>query len=413
MRKLIIITALLLLNSPVFAQNYDLRGNVRSWIKNYTHDPQDQGLMETKVKLELLSAFGENSAFRVKSYYTYDGLTKVSDWNFQEAYIDLYYDWMDLRIGKQLIAWGKADELNPTDILNPQDLSNLTEEKHIRKIGLTMIKSRFFIGDNTLTLVWKPEFDHNRFAFDNPRLSVIPLAAFSSVAPNLPENEIDKTEWAVKWERTFGYVDVSASYFDGWDNIFTPVFSYDLWGAPHLDGLVFSRTKMYAADFAGSFSSVGLWGEAAYFHTSDSEGIDPFVKNPYFQMVLGTDYNFANGIKINFQYFSEFLTKVDNQVEREMEEAIISRLGLGLPIRKAVSSRIGKNFGESEQHSLEIMSIFDVEDSGYLLQPKIKYSPEDALVFEIGFAVFGGEIGSLFGRFGKNDEVYLKTTYSF
>ena len=55
--------------------------------------------------------------------------------------MDYYTDFVDIRFGKQLISWGKADEINPTDILNPQILSNITEDKIIRKIGLLSLKT--------------------------------------------------------------------------------------------------------------------------------------------------------------------------------------------------------------------------------------------------------------------------------
>ena len=44
-----------------------------------------------------------------------------------ECYADLYsflLPSLDLRIGKQRIAWGTADRLNPTDNLNPDDFSD-------------------------------------------------------------------------------------------------------------------------------------------------------------------------------------------------------------------------------------------------------------------------------------------------
>ncbi|MFC1555447.1 hypothetical protein ACFL67_00030 [candidate division KSB1 bacterium] len=413
----IFLLILLLLSSVLTAQNYSLRGSVREWIKNYTHEPRDRGLMETRVRLELLSTMGEYSAFKVKSYYVYDGLNKTGEWDFQEAYIDFYYEWADIRLGKQIVAWGKADELNPTDVLNPQNLGNITEEKNIRKKGLMMFKSDIYLGENNLTLIWKPEFGHYSFPVNNPRISLFAIPNIGAVDPTMPENKLSSTEWAVKWSRTFGLYDVSAAYFDGWDNIFTPSFVYILnrlgEDVPVVDELSFLRTKMYSVDFAGSMQSFGVWGEIAYFRTSDPDGEDPFIKNPYVQMVFGTDYTFMNGLKVNVQFMNEYITNIDNDIERNAEEAIISRLGMGLPIRRALASRLSKAFGSSEQHSMEMFGIYDIEKEGYILQPKVKLSPEDALVFELGLALYGGKMESMFGNFGKNDELYLKAEFSF
>ena len=39
----------------------------------------------------------------------------------REAYLDGRVGALDFRLGKQIIAWGRADRLNPTDNLTPRD----------------------------------------------------------------------------------------------------------------------------------------------------------------------------------------------------------------------------------------------------------------------------------------------------
>ncbi|MFC1493077.1 hypothetical protein ACFL6O_03890, partial [candidate division KSB1 bacterium] len=74
---------------------------------------------------------------------------------------------------------------------------------------------------------------------------------------------------------------------------------------------------------------------------------------------------------------------------------------------------LSRNFGSSEQHSADIFTLYDIENNGFMIQPKIRYSPEDALNLEFGINFYGGDTGSMFGRFGKNDEVYFKAVFSF
>ena len=48
----------------------------------------------------------------------------------REAYVQLYgflTKNLDLKVGKQRIAWGTADKLNPTDNLNPYDLEDVLD----------------------------------------------------------------------------------------------------------------------------------------------------------------------------------------------------------------------------------------------------------------------------------------------
>jgi len=77
-----------------------------------------------------------------------------------EAYADLYsfiFDKLDLRIGKQRIAWGTADKLNPTDNLNPDDFSgplNFGE-----KVPTEAVNATYYLSDEySLQAIWLPSF---------------------------------------------------------------------------------------------------------------------------------------------------------------------------------------------------------------------------------------------------------------
>ncbi len=399
--------------SSALSQSYDLKGSLREWIKGFTNSPRDIGMLETKAKLELSSAMGEYSALKLKYYYTYDGISKTGTGNLQEAYLDYYSDMVDVRFGKQIITWGKADELNPTDVLNPQDLSSITEEKSIRKTGLLSLRTDWRLKEWELQLVWKLEYDHMKMPDQNSRWGFFRLPGVTELPdPIMPGKQIDDTEWAVKLSRTISMYDFSVSYFDGWDNIFTFVPPPQDYSRSEPD-LFFYRTKMYAFDFAGSIGSIGFWGEGAYFRTDYNNINIHLVKNPYIQYVLGADYTFMNGLKVNFQYLQEYITKIDSDDERENQESITSKLGVGIPLQQALSCRLEKPFGSGEAHSMEIFTICDLKNSGFLLQPRLTISPEDAFEIQLGTIIYNGDTESLFGRLGRNDEIYLKCTYSF
>lgn len=417
-RSVLLIMLLLLCSvSKIYTQNlnFDLHGSIRQWTGAFIQSPAEIGLSETRVKLELTSTTSSSSAFRATSYYIDDGLARSGTLELKEAYFDYYSDVVDVRFGKQMITWGKADELNPTDVLCPQNLTNLLEDKSIRKIGLLFLKTDWNIEEFTLTAIWKPEFDFIHLPPMDSRWAFFTIPGVTSLPPpSFPNSELKNTEWAFKLSRTIERFDLSISWFDGWDNIFTSELTFNpIIQHLQLDKLVFNRTKMLGGDFASVFGPVGFWGEGAYFITEDHDGINPNIKNPYFQYVLGTDYDFGDALKVNLQYFQEFITMVDNDAEQTAEETIMSKLGLGMPIQQALSCRIEKKFGLGEVHKVELMTIFDSKHRGFMLTPKFTYSLEDAFNIEVGGAFYGGESASLFGRFKDNHIVYGKGTYSF
>lgn len=414
---IIVITFILISLQSLNAQElkYNLNGNLREWVGAFVQTPVELGVVESRMKLELSSMTGEFSSVKVSSYYIYDGLKRNGIFELPEAYFNYYSDLVEVRFGRQIITWGKADELNPTDVLCPQNLTNILEDKGIRKIGQIFLNTDWTIEEFTITAIWKLEFDNIKIPALDSRWAFFSIPGITLLPdPIFPNSELKNTEWAFKLSRTIDRFDFSVSWFDGWDNIFTPVIKFNpSTQRPELDKLIFHRTKMLGADFATAFGPAGLWGEGAYFFTEDIDGVNPNIKNPYIQFVLGADYDFGDALKINFQFFQQVNTMIDNDEEEAIEEGNISKLGIGLPIQQAISCRIEKKFGIGEAHKVELLSLFDTKQSGLMLQPKFTYSIEDVFSVELGAAIYGGESESLFGRYEDNDIVYVKGTYSF
>ena len=212
--------------SEITAQTYELRGSLRGWVRGFTHSPYEIDLTESRLKLELLSTWGENTAFHTRTFLTHnDNDNSGVKIDLKQAYIDYYTDLVNIRIGKQIMTWGKADEINPTDVLNPQSLSNILEDKIDRKIGLFALKSNLFFWDYNLEIIWKPEFKPIQLpnigsSWDFSGASVNPmLPPYVYPVDDYPGNGIDETEWAFSLSKTISMYDFSLHWFDGWENI--------------------------------------------------------------------------------------------------------------------------------------------------------------------------------------------------
>ena len=158
---IVLLLALVLssLTGVIHAQDYTIRGNLRSWVRGFIEDPNEIDMTQTRLQLEILSGVGENAAFMASSYLTHDSrLSNQLRWDLKQAYIDYYTPWLTLRMGRQIISWGRADEINPTDILNPQDMSNFLEDKIARKKGLFAVRAGWLFNGFVLQTIWKPEY---------------------------------------------------------------------------------------------------------------------------------------------------------------------------------------------------------------------------------------------------------------
>ncbi len=80
-----------------------------------------------------------------------------------EAYVDLYVGSFDIRVGKQIYAWGKADGLNPTDNLAVWDYSDVLDTEDER-IGQVSIRADYYVDETTGSLE-EYSFPPSRLAF--------------------------------------------------------------------------------------------------------------------------------------------------------------------------------------------------------------------------------------------------------
>jgi len=214
--------------------------------------------------------------------------------SLNEAYLDVVFRSVEFRIGKQKVSWGRLDDIQPTDNLNPEDLTEFYFRPELeRKIGIPAMSVTGYLGLWTAELVWNPFYTAYRLANENdrwfaPLLSVAdrvetPLGAVAvrTRYPDVdgPPHTFASSDVALRVVRPIGSAQVSASVFHGWDKTATfgargtatlvptgdpttPVAtSADLSLYPTLH-----RITVIGADLAVPVSVVALRAEAAWIH---------------------------------------------------------------------------------------------------------------------------------------------------
>jgi hypothetical protein len=214
--------------------------------------------------------------------------------SFEEAYVDLLFRRFELRLGKQKVSWGRLDELQPTDNLNPEDLTEFLFRPELeRKIGVPGAALTAYLGAWTAEAVWNPIYTANRFPnrkdrwfpplLTVPERVVTPLGAVPvrTRYPDVdePPHTLASSDAALRIGRRIGSAEVSASIFHGWDK--TPTFSVRgtatvvptnnpaAPAAPNIDLTVFPtlhRITVVGGDLAVPIWVLALRAEAAWIH---------------------------------------------------------------------------------------------------------------------------------------------------
>ncbi len=401
----------------------------------------DDGYTWNEVQLGLrLDVRREGAMFHAEPRVRYSGFPDVQSsaelqdsdhiqpWRLEmyEAYVDLYglvLDNMDIRIGKQRIAWGTADKLNVVDNLNPDDFEDILDLG--RKIPTTAVRVDYYPGDFTVTGVVVPVFTPARFPSSDwqpsasfplpPELSVGALTDEVLPPGNRPQ---DTASVGLRIRREVLGYDCSVSYVYGPDDWPLPsavnMTPADTLGPVDIPTtLEYPRQQVFGADIAGAIADVGVWAESAVYVPAEATYTTvtgpgeasmhlALSDDPYVKYVVGGDYTFRNGLYVNGQYLHGFFT---DRGPDELEDYFLVALERDfrhgdLRARLAFAAEIA-DFGDVANRS------------AYFGGPEVTYYPTDGAEITAGALLLEGDSSTQFGQFSDNDEVYVKVRYSF
>lgn len=371
---------------------------------------------------------GKSEKGNIEEYIS-SGVAYTQPWDveFREAYIDIYgfpLNNIDLRIGKQRIAWGTADKFNPTDNLNPDNLDDIYAFGD--HFGSNAVSATCYFGLSRLQAVYIPVFTPailpsgewlNAFMGS----SGIPDSLLPLISHNIPDDRITKTSsYGAKFSSMFGGFDFSISYYKGREDIPVVCSKINLTQAgPPIDvSIEHPEKEVIGFDFAGSIGKLGIWGEFAYNNLKKvrSVQIPPPDSRTAFTLttsltaggkftkyVLGCDYTFPNNVYFNLQYLHGFLHELKKD---DLKDYFIVRVERDFP---------NKNFKLIPLNGIISIADWDkVEDTyGFSIGPGLELRPADALEINIGLFVIDAKPGSFFYHARDLDELYFKVEYSF
>lgn len=363
--------------------------------------------------------------------------TSPINMQFREGYVSLYgflSKNLDVTIGRQRIAWGTGDKLNPTDNLNAYDLEDIWDFG--RHFGSDAVRMVYYMNDFRIEGVYIPFFRPASLPAGDwisalvPQPDLPPGMQINSFTDTLfmPQNNLSNSYTAaLKFGGYLKGFDFSLSYVYNIDglpvtnyNTFVPV---DTIGGVTIESQAFyPRQHIFGADMAGAIGSVGVWAEAAMFLPEEEVVmsndlsllypqspvpviVDTVVleKKPYVKFVVGTDYTFGDGSYVNFQYLHGF-------IHERGSENLNDYFMIGYE----------KKFFNDNLKIVPLAGAFVVGDwddiqNNYAIiyAPSISYFPNENTEINIGVRLLEGKGDNTFAKVTGKDEFVVSLKYSF
>lgn len=348
-----LLAVLFLITWNLNAQNMpEISGEINTRI-NFNLDKSEKIWSRTTFRLKLDSEQSEKTHCytNLKMYSTE---TSEFDWRLSEAYVDYYGGKFDLRTGIQIISWGTAYRTNPTDNINPFDLSEQEAFIPEERLGVTAMRLKYYPLTNiVLTGVYIPYF----------------VPALEMLGVTLPEKNLANSEYALKLtaQSIMGY-DFSASYFKGKDDY------------PWTNGQ-YRNVEIFGGDVIGTIGEVALWAEGAY--------TEPDIGDSYYQIATGGEYTFGNDLYCMGQLY--------HRNYPDVKENYLMAV-LRYPFR--------------DIHTFQLGMAYETENEIFIAFPEVTLSLSDAASLVVTAFFLDGDLEEAFLSEMK-DRIFVKIEYNF
>ncbi|HCL00588.1 MAG TPA: hypothetical protein DHW42_10865 [Candidatus Marinimicrobia bacterium] len=386
---------------------------ISGYARNYTgmllNDTREYSIVQNTFDLKF--EHSRNSvAFKANPYF-YQYFDKDLKIGLREAYLDILFDKMDIRMGKQQIIWGKADGVFITDIISPKNLSEflLPDFDEIR-MGVTALKADYYLGDHTFEAVWIPAFsatvtpDTGSIWYKTLSFPIAPIFddSHKEITPSLQNSELFG-----KFSAMTSLIDFEVMGGYAWDDDPTMHIQKSINPATQqLSGITLLPQHHRLSIGGGSFSTtVGafvLRGEGAYysgkyFLTDNPTAIDGITDKNYLHYLFGVDFNIGD-TRISSQFIQQTILDYDEYLKNDEFENTATVL-------------ISRTFMR-ETLKIELFSYIGLTNEDALIRPKLTYDFTDGFQFLLGVNIFTGKDGR-FAQYDDNDMIYFKVRYSF
>jgi hypothetical protein len=323
----------------------------------------------------------------------------------QDASVEWRLARADVTAGFTRVAWGRLDEVQPTDVVNPLDASRfLFDGRAEARLAVPLVRARIFAGDRgSIEAIWVPVFRRGTFDRLDEESSPFNLGPdVDAIERREPPRTIGNSQGGARLNLTTGRVDWSVSAYRG----FRPFGAYGSAlgpGGPTVTQ-VFPRFTMIGGDFESVAGAWAFRGEAAAFvedgfQVQNVPGVTP-----------GRSFDAGGGVDRRAGAY-----RVSGSVLLHLERYDTPPIPLTVPERRTDVSLIAstdRRFAH-EKYQTRVFAVYSPSNGTGFLRGIGTMSLRDNLALEGSIGRFAGIGVDTIGRFGDSDFLYARLKYYF
>ncbi|THB75482.1 MAG: hypothetical protein D6B28_00325 [Gammaproteobacteria bacterium] len=421
--RFLLILFVFLISFPAIADDWDdeweedeqdaveVHGFLEAGLGSYTDgNPADTNgdfsLAEIVARLEL-SYLWSDIDLSLKGDVHADGAVDENKLKIREATAQYSWNSVDISAGRQVLTWGTGDLIFLNDIF-PKDYQSFFSGRDLEylKAPSDAIKLGYFGSAVNIDFIWMPEFepdiyiDGERFSYFSSIAGNI-IAAPPKILPQHPSEKLSNGEIAIR-------------IYDSIDGIEWALYGYrGFWGQPTAidtsGNPTFARLNDYGASIRSSLWSGIANAEISYYQSiQDQDSANPLVPNDQLRFLLGYEAEVIAKLTFGLQYYIEHTLDYDELLNasmfprNEQDES-----------KHWVTTRVNYR-AYRDNLNISIFAFISPTDNDGYIRPAISYRIDDIWSIAAGANVFyGSGTHTFWGQFDKNDNIYLRTRFSF
>ncbi len=323
----------------------------------------------------------------------------------REAWVGWKQAATSVRLGWQVINWGRTDVLNPTDNVAARDYTRLVDRDGDQKLGLPMLTAQQRIGTATmLQMVWQPRF----------RASTVPLPPASGARYRARRPGWTPGAAGLRVDRTGEWLSGSMSYLRGPTRLPNLALSADASAVGELP-LDHPAAEIIGVDGEAVFGPWVLRGESAWTRVRGSGGDALSRRESALDSVLGVERAFGASslfVQAEWKYIPGWIEPAS--VPQALQPLAAASASFN-DERHRHRAQLGAGYALNTpdlRWALSFDGAWAPADGDWALRPRLRYRIDDRCQLFAGGDWFRGPALGVYGRLRPTSALFAGLTVS-